>query len=63
MGARVARFALGPWPFFPGVVVVIAFVTLVVRAFARAAALSTDASSTFEVPSEWQKHLSSGMQP
>lgn len=49
MGVRIARFALGPWPFFPGVVIVIAFVTLVVRAFGRAAALSTDASSTFSV--------------
>ena len=49
MGARAARFAFGPWPFFPAIVVVIGFVILVVRAFARAAALSTDASSTFAV--------------
>ena len=40
MGARAARFAFGPWPFFPAIVVVIGFVILVVRAFARAAARS-----------------------
>ncbi len=45
----IGRFLLGPWQLFPRSVTVIFFVTLMVRAAGRAAAMSIDSSGTFRI--------------
>lgn len=45
----IVRFVLGPWPLYPGVILLMTFGLLAMRAFGRAAALSSDAGHALAI--------------